>query len=211
MIPTPEHTEYMMYPRVAAIAEVGWSQPENKGGFRERVTRWNDALIAAGYHAFNLHEERGEREAWKTGIQHLAVGKPVSYTIPWHRSYPAAGSATLTDGKGGGWTYGDGRWQGFLSDVDVTLDLEAEMDIHYVGATFLCNPGPGIYLPKQVEVWTSVDGQDFTLAGHALNEMKDPVISYILYGVPLDARARYIRFKATRTREWLFVDEIVVK
>ena len=211
MIPTPEHTEYMMYPRVAAIAEVGWSQPENKGGFRERVTRWNDALIAAGYHAFNLHEERGEREAWKTGIQHLALGKPVSYTIPWHRSYPAAGSATLTDGKGGGWTYGDGRWQGFLSNVDVTIDLEAERDIHYVGATFLCNPGPGIYLPKEVEVWTSTDGKDFTLAGHALNEMKDPVISYILYGVPLDARARYIRFKATRSREWLFVDEIVVK
>ena len=41
--------------------------------------------------------------------------------------------------------------------------------------------------------------------------MKDPVISYIQYGIPLDARARYIRFKATRSREWLFVDEIVVK
>ena len=186
-------------------------EPQNKGGFRERVTRWNDALISAGYNAFNLHEERGEREAWKTGIQHLALGKPVNYTIPWHRSYPAAGPATLTDGKGGGWTYGDGRWQGFLSNVDVTIDLEEEMDIHYVGATFLCNPGPGIYLPKEVEIWTSTDGTDFTPAGHALNEMKDPVISYILFGIPLDARARYIRLKAPRSREWLFLDEIVVK
>ena len=33
-----------------------------------------------------------------------------------------------------------------------------------------------------------------------------------LFGVPVDVEARYVRFfKAARSREWLFVDEIIVK
>ena len=95
--------------------------------------------------------------------------------------------------------------------MDVTIDLESLQDIHYVGATFMCIPGPGIYLPEKVEVWVSADGKAFTKAGEAFNEMKEPVISYILFGVPLSGRARYIRFFAPRSKEWLFVDEIVVK
>ncbi len=209
-IPTPEHTEYMMYPRVAATAERGWS-PVAHSDFRERVTVWNDRLADKGYKVFDLHRERGEREAYKHGYHHLALGKPVTYARPWHSKYAAAGPATLTDGLGGGWAYKDDRWQGFLSDVDVTIDLESVQDIHYVGATFMCVPGPGIFLPGKVEVWVSADGRDFSKAGEAFNEMKDPVISYILYGVPISERARYIRFFAPRSKEWLFVDEIVVK
>ena len=209
-IPTPAHTEYMMYPRVAAIAERGWS-PLAHADFRERVSAWNDNLASKGYNVFDLRNERGEREACKHGYDHLAKGKPVRYASPWHAKYAAAGAVTLTDGLGGGWAYKDDRWQGFLSDVDVTIDLESVQDIHYVGATFMCVPGPGIFLPRKVEVWVSADGNDFVKAGESFNEMKEPVVSYILYGVPLSARARYIRFKAFRSEDWLFVDEIVVK
>ena len=209
-IPRPEHTEYMMYPRVAATAERAWS-PVAHADFRERVSAWNENLASKGYKVFDLRKERGEREAYKHGYDHLALGKPVTYAKPWHGKYAAAGAASLTDGLGGGWAYKDDRWQGFLSDVDVTIDLESLQDIHYVGATFMCVPGPGIYLPEKVEVWVSADGKAFTKAGEAFNEMKEPVISYILFGVPLSGRARYIRFFAPRSKEWLFVDEIVVK
>lgn len=209
-VPTPQHTEYMMYPRVAAIAERAWS-PAARADFRERVTRWNDALAASGYNVFDIKKEHGERDAFKNGYRHLALGKKVIYNIPWHPKYPAAAEATLTDGLGGGWAYKDDRWQGFLSDMDVTVDLGCVETLHYVGATFMSVPGPGIYLPKDVEVWTSLDGVNYTLAGHARNEMKEAVVSYILFGVPLDAQARYVRVKAIRSGEWLFTDEIVVK
>lgn len=209
-IPTPAHTEYMMYPRVAAIAERGWS-PVAHADFRERVQAWTDQLAQAGYKVFDLRKERGEREAFQHGYKHLAVGKTVSYQIPWHPKYEAAGAATLTDGSGGGWSYKDGRWQGFLSDVDVTIDLETVQELHYVGATFMCVPGPSIFLPSQVEVWVSQDGMDYQLAGKVFNEMREPVISYILFGVPVEAAGRFVRFKAARSREWLFLDEIVVK
>lgn len=209
-IPTDEHYEYMMYPRIAAIAEVGWSQPSRKDGFRERVTRWNDALIAAGYHAFDLHKEYGERPAFKHGIRHNAVGKKVTYNKLWNSGYPAAREATFTDGLGGGWSYGDGRWQGFLTDIDVVIDLETEQDVHFVGGTFLCEPGPGIFLPKSVEVWLSADGKDFRQAATIPNEIQEPSQSYVLFGTPVTGRARYVRFVAHPTRGFQFLDEIVV-
>ena len=209
-IPTDEHYEYMMYPRIAAIAEVGWSQPSRKDGFRERVTRWNDALIAAGYHAFDLHKEYGERPAFKHGIRHNAVGKKVTYNKLWNSGYPAAREATFTDGLGGGWSYGDGRWQGFLTDIDVVIDLETEQDVHFVGGTFLCEPGPGIFLPKSVEVWLSADGKDFRQAATIPNEIQEPSQSYVLFGTPVTGSARYLRFVAHPTRGFQFLDEIVV-
>ena len=209
-IPTPEHTEYMMYPRAAAIAEVGWSQPSRKDGFRERVTRWNDALIADGYHAFDLHKEYGERPAFRNGIQHKAIGKKVTYNQLWNRSYPAAREATFTDGQGGGWSYGDGRWQGFLSDIDVVIDLETEQPVHFVGGTFLCEPGPGIFLPKSVEVWLSADGKDFRQVATIPNEIQKPSQSYVLFGAPVTGSARYVRFVAHPARGFQFLDEIVV-
>ena len=209
-IPTDEHYEYMMYPRIAAIAEVGWSQPDRKDGFRERVSRWNDNLIAAGYHAFDLHKEYGERPAFKNGIKHLALGKKVTYNKRWNRGYPAAGEATLTDGQGGGWSYGDGRWQGFLTDIDVVIDLETEQEIHFVGGTFLCEPGPGIFLPKSVEVWLSADGENFEQVATIPNEIQEPCQSYVLFGAPVTASARYVRFVAHPTRGFHFLDEVVV-
>ena len=209
-IPTDEHYEYMMYPRIAAIAEVGWSQPDRKDGFRERVTRWNDSLIAAGFHAFDLHKEYGERPAYKNGVKHLALGKKVYYNKKWSNGYPAAREATLTDGECGSWAYGDGRWQGFLTDIDVVIDLETVQPIHFVGGTFLCEPGPGIFLPKSVEVWLSADGLNFDQAAVIPNEIREPSPSYVLFGAPVSANARYVRFVAHPTRGFHFLDEVVV-
>ena len=140
----------------------------------------------------------------------MAVGKKVTYNKLWNRGYPAAREATLTDGQGGGWSYGDGRWQGFLTDIDVVIDMETVQDIHFVGGTFLCEPGPGIYLPKSVEVWLSQDGENFEQAAIIPNEIQVPCQSYVLFGTPVTARARYVRFVAHPTRGFQFLDEVVV-
>ena len=210
MIPEPSHTEYMLYPRAFAIAEIGWSPVEVKDAidFRERATAHAAALRERGYTTFKLEEEVGNRPASRVREDHLARGARVSYAAPWHRNYPAAGAATLTDGQLGGWSYGDGRWQGFQSDVDVTIDLGRVQPVHYVTATFLSDPGAWIYLPDRVSVEYSVDGEHFTLAGMLLNE--NPNGKYIPYGASVGKDARYIRYHAYRTKEWLFTDEILV-
>ena len=132
------------------------------------------------------------------------------YATPWHNSYPSGHEKALTDGLCGGWSFGDGRWQGFLSDVDVTVDLQQTQDIHYLGATFLCQPGPEIFLPSDVEFWISTDGEHYTRALLLPNESGQPAQAYVVYGAIVREKARYVRMLAHRSKAWLFVDEIVV-
>ena len=210
LIPTPSHTEYMLYPRVFAIAEIGWSplSVKDASDFRERATAHAAALRERGYTTFKLEEEVGNRPASRVREDHLARGARVNYATPWHEKYPAALASTLTDGNLGGWSYGDGRWQGFQSDVDVTIDLGSVRDVHYVTATFLADPGAWIYLPEQVTVEYSVDGEHYTPAAILRNENPDG--KYIPFGAAVGHAARYIRYHAFRTKEWLFTDEILV-
>ena len=210
MIPTPSHTEYMLYPRAFAIAEIGWSPVEVKDAadFRERAMAHAEALRERGYTTFKLEDEVGDRNDPDAQELHEGIGRRVVYAFPWNERYPAAGAATLTDGILGGWSYADGRWQGFQSDVDVTIDLGAVRPVHYVTATFLGNKGAWIYLPDRVTVEYSRDGEHFDLAGTVLNENPDGL--YVPFGMPVGKDVRYIRYHAYRTKEWLFTDEILI-
>jgi hexosaminidase len=80
-IPTEQHMEYMMYPRLLAIAEVGWSRPENKDydHFRNRTLTILSDLQQADYNTFDLSHEVGNRPGADRPIEHLAVGKKVEY------------------------------------------------------------------------------------------------------------------------------------
>ena len=210
LIPQPSHTEYMLYPRAFAIAEIGWSPVDVKDAvdFRERAIVHAAALRERGYNTFKLEEEVGNRPASREAENHLGRKAKVVYAHPWHKNYPAAGAATLTDGNLGGWSYGDGRWQGFQSDVDVTVDLGSVRPVHYVTATFLGDTSAWIFLPDRVTVEYSLDGEHFTLAGELLNENPDG--KYVPFGVSVGKDARYIRYHAFRTKEWLFTDEILI-
>ena len=214
-IPTPEHTEYMLWPRAFAIAEVGWTQAERKdaASFRKRALSQADHLAARGYHPFDLRREFGERKGYGVPLQHLGAGCPVHYAHPWSKQYPAAGAATLTDGQLGSWSYANSPWQGFISsDLDVTVDLGSVKPVHYVGATFMMQSGPEIFLPKRVEIFLSSDGVDYVKAGEVWNEIPAGTEGnmYIPFGTTLSAEARYVRYHAIRDRGWIFVDEIII-
>ena len=210
MIPTPEHTEYMLYPRIFAIAEIGWTPLTAKDptDFRDRATALAASLRERGYTTFKLEEEVGNRPESRVPENHLARGAQVAYATPWHDRYPAAGATTLTDGLLGTWSFGDRRWQGFQSDVDVIIDLGSVRPVHYVTATFLGDKGAWIYLPDRVSVEYSADGVNYHLAGTVLNENLDG--KYVPFGLSVGDAARFIRYHAFRTKEWLFVDEILV-
>lgn len=109
-----------------------------------------NALRDNGYAVFDLENEYGERKAALSPVTNKAIGRKIRYVKPWHRSYPASGETSLIDGQCGGWANNDGRWMGFLSDINVVIDLGEPTDIHYIGATFLQSAGPGIFLPERL-------------------------------------------------------------
>ena len=170
---TDEHAEYMYWPRTIAIAETGWSQPEKKdlADFRRRVLLALDCLKNKGYATFDLASEYGERKLAQTGLEHKAKGCKVIYNRPIQDWYQAAGEKTFTDGVIGGWTYSDNRWQGFLSDIDVTVDLGNVQTVSYVGGTFMQLIGPGVFMPSKVDILVSEDGENFTLVATVWNDV----------------------------------------
>ncbi len=215
------HYEHMLWPRAIAIAEIGWSKAQNKdfAKFRERAVKIVDRMLEEGYKPFDLKREIGNRPESKVDVEHLARGKRVTYVHPsfyWAPQYEAAGDATLTDGKRGTWTYADKRWQGFLGrgGVDVIIDMEQMTTIHSISADFMQICGPGVYMPCLVEIAISEDGENYTKIADIEHEIVvDELPSFKAFGWEGEARARYIRYKAHRSKYsgFLFVDEIIVK
>lgn len=216
-IPTPEHMETMMYPRVLAIAEVGWSRPEIKcyEDFYSRALTAVDYLKRNGYSPFDISSEAGNRPEAEAAIKHIAVGKTVTYAQPYFSGYAAGGDTALVDGRRGAWNNNDGVWQGFIKGgVDVTIDLGESMPVTSISADFMQICNPEIFMPAQVIIYISENGLDFVeLANinHAI--VRDNLLTFKNYGWQGDAVGRYIRYVAHRGEYggWLFTDEIVVK
>lgn len=215
-IPSDSHCEYMYWPRALAIAETGWSRPEHKDlkNFRTRVENVTDFLENKGYTVFDIRKEYGERHESIYPLKHLAVGKKVYYNIPANRHYLSSGETALVDGICGGWTYSDKKWQGFHSDVDVTVDLGEIKDIHYIGATFMQLKGPYVFMPEKVEISVSGDGEEFSSLGVIYNDIgtDNTALLFKPFSVICNTQARYVRYRAYRgeIKEWLFTDEIVI-
>ena len=218
-IPTPEHLEYMIYPRILALAEVAWSAVANKNydDFHGRALKAVDELRAKGYNTFDLKNEVGNRPGADKPVENLGMGKKVTYAegTKYYSGYTAGGDDALVNGILGGWSYSDQLWQGFLKDIDLTIDLEKETAIKSVGADFMQICGPGVFMPKQVIISVSNDGKEFTeLAKIDHQVVKDDAVTFKNFGWEGEANARYVRYQATIDRNFggfLFVDEIVIK
>ena len=218
-IPTPEHVEYMIYPRMLALAEVAWSAPERKSwpDFHTRALSAVADLQKKGYHPFDLSKEIGSRPESLQPVSHLALGKKVTYNSSYSAHYPAQGNTALTDGIRGDWTYGDGSWQGFISDnrLDVTIDMEKETPIHSVTAAFMQVVGAEVFLPETVIISISDDGINFTeLQKQHFEVSKETPIRFTDISWQGEAKGRYVRYQAQAGSEfggWIFTDEIIVK
>ena len=220
-IVTDDHYETMLWPRAMAIAEIGWSNAERRifADFRQRAVKIVDRMLEKGYKPFDLKNEIGNRPESLEPVEHLALGKSVTYLYPsfyYGPKYAAAGDATLTDGLRGTWTYADSRWQGFLGrgGVDVIIDMGEVTHIESIAADFMQICGPGVFMPCLVEILISEDGQEYSKIADIEHEVViDKLPSFKSFGWQGSAEARYIRYKAHRSKYtgFLFVDEIIVR
>lgn len=216
-VPTCSHAEYMSFPRMLAIAEVGWSAPQAKSytDFHERALHAIEYMESKGFHPFPLKYEIGPRPEAMTPVHHLAYGKKVTYLKPHHEAdYKGSGNTTLTDGMLGDWGPFGSRWQGFYGDMDVVVDLGFVQKIHSVSASFLQVLAAGLLAPNKIEILVSDNGRDFTSLYKENCRLNDHInYDIIKHKWEGSIKTRFIRLHATRDITWgnILSDEIVVK
>lgn len=148
---------------------------------------------------------------------HKAIGAKVEYLSGhWYESYKAGELATFTDGKRGIENgYGDGLWQGFLTDVDIVIDLGEVKDINDITMRFLQDAGPGIFMPGKIGFSLSIDKEEYTKTEILENDIPTDKMGVILKdfrkSYPSGTKARYIKLHAYNTQKaFIFADEVVV-
>ncbi len=279
-IPSRDHVEYMIFPRMLAVAEIGWT-PEKERHFHDFHRRLQSQYRLLQRHAVNYYRPSfrlqvkavpnyatqqytvtffseqynptiyyttdgstptPDDQLYKGAFEvsgnttvtaaifregkpviapkaftvnyHKAIGKSVTYNKGgWSNNYPAQEYATLTNGIVGGLTYQDLQWQGFLHDMDVVVDLEKVTDLHQLSMRFMQLIGPGVYMPNQVEVEVSTDGEHYTEVGVVKNDVSptDDRLLFKTFTVDLSGhQGRYIRVKVDKQNGFMFTDEIMV-
>ena len=154
-------------------------------------------LAAQHVQAFDLRREKGDRKEKQKPVRHLAVGAEVTYHQPYSQSYGGQGDGTLTDGMCGGWSYGDGRWQGFMQRRDTTVaPFDITIDLY----------------PSRVTISISSDGDHFVpvydqaYTRERLNVVGTRTVTY--QGKKQKARFVRISAKEDNPGEWVFTDEV---
>ena len=277
-----EHSEYMLFPRLLALAEISWTNDKLKDwdSFMRRTQHFMQRMDVMGIHyARSVYQvvptvenkegniylklecevpnadiryalgdtpiEKGEKYTAPIAIKatttykaavfsanatntitsgqitfHKAIGKPVSYSPLYHKSYQGQGEGTLTNVIRGTKNFHDGQWLGWLGDdVTLTLDLGKTTEVSEVRIGTMDAQSSGIYFPERLTVTLSADGKNYrevaaqeepcTIKG------KPSLKDFVLKFAPQSTRYLQIQLKNVKTPPkggdaWLFIDEILV-
>jgi len=290
-VPTKEHMQYMAFPRMAAMAEVLWTNKEqrNWNNFSKRTGHMIKRYDAMGLNyaksmytvqfesvfnetekaiALDLHTEVPDADIYYTtdGSEpslssnkyeeavtidaslkitaaafvdnkkagknsrinfklHHATARPVKYLSKPHKRYAGYSEITLVNSLRGSRNFSDGKWQGFEGDnLEVVIDLEKERELTNVSVGCLHQTGSWIFLPKEIKVLTSLDGESFTEAGSTINNVPLQGETQVMdFNVNIAGVARFVKVivvnqgqvpewhSAAGSPSWLFVDEVIVE
>lgn len=277
-----EHSEYMLFPRLLALAEISWTNDKLKDwdSFMRRTQHFMQRMDVMDIHyARSVYQvvptvenkegniylklecevpnadiryalgdtpiEKGEKYTAPIAIKatttykaavfsanatntitsgqitfHKAIGKPVSYSPLYHKSYQGQGEGTLTNVIRGTKNFHDGQWLGWLGDdVTLTLDLGETTEVSEVRIGAMDAQSSGIYFPERLTVALSADGKNYrevavreepcTIKG------KPSLKDFVLKFAPQSTRYLQIQLKNVKTPPkggdaWLFIDEILV-
>lgn len=161
--------------------------------------------------------ENGEMKGTPTEKKvdyHRGIGKIITYHSKLYDGYMAGGTGALLDGYRGGFTYLDGRWQGYTNSLDAVVDMGEPTVIHKVSARFMQLTGPGVYQPSDVELLVSEDGRQFVSIGTVQTEVPSSLsdLAFQEYTFAGEWKVRYVRLKAREANgnQFIFTDEIVI-
>jgi len=156
----------------------------------------------------------------------LAFGKPVNLLTRYSEKYPVGGPQALTNGLHGPNDY-HCNWLGFENEhLEAVIDLGKETSFSSVSTGFLQMWYAWIWLPLQVDIAVSSDGETFQTVSSVANTVPDTtsgIFTKVFTAEVGKQKARYVKVSAPARltcpdwhigagqKSWIFVDEIVVR
>lgn len=160
-------------------------------------------------------------------IKKLSSNFDLAYLNNYNAQYTGGGDYALIDGIRGKKDFKTGAWQGWWgNNMEIIIDLGKEKRINSIRAGFLQDVKSWIWLPKEMAIYVSEDGENFTF----LTKISDPlnVQSYKIQTQEMSAgftqlKTRFIKIIAVNqgeipawhpgvgNRSWIFCDEIIIE
>ena len=166
-------------------------------------------------------------------LSHLAMGAKIKLNTPYatYRSiYSGGGEDALIDGQlGSNTTYVDGHWQGYWGDsIDAIIALGTRTSPSAITMRFMQNTFDWILAPKEIKVYVSKDGKEWTLIANQHFDMdpRETGMRLKQYTIPFTSHLSPFTFlrvvvpnpgplpswhPAPGQPSYLFTDEIIVK
>jgi hypothetical protein len=153
----------------------------------------------------------------------LPNDKKVNLNCTYNPQYHAGGAGGLLDGIHGNINWRKGDWQGYQAqDFNAIIELDSIQQIQHVKSTFLQDQRSWIFFPTSYEVYSSIDGINYTLNYSKTYEVvrADDKNTINLLDATVNAKCKYIKVIAKnygKLPNWhegaggeafIFIDEI---
>ena len=161
---------------------------------------------------------------------HVSQFNEVSYKTEPSKKYPGQSKLSLVDGLEGIAGDWNKNWVGFQGEVfDFTANLVKPMEITQFKIGFMQCQSSWIFLPYSIDLFTSIDGKNFTWQENFTNPTNPDLKNYeeerVEYIINLDEAIKATHIKlitkplqkcpkwhpGAGSKAWMFMDEIVVE
>lgn len=169
-------------------------------------------------------------ESDRTFLYHKGLGKLKELHSPagnYRPEYSGGSDGALLDGALGSNDYKDGHWQGFYGiDADLEIDLRKKETLSSLEIGFLTNPYDWILCPQTLEVYTSSDGNHYTLYNKYSIQTEPKAVGNTCFTERFSLKGlstRYLRIIVKNPGilpeglpgagydSWIFMDEIIIR
>ena len=222
-----KHVEYMAMPRMDALCEIQWNNPNpEERDFDAFVERCRHMAQLYDLYHYNYAKQIFSPQVYTdTVVPNLATRKPIYLREQPNEQYASTGATVLNDGEMGRIAYTSGRWLGFWGQpMDAVIDIKEPAPMSHVRFRALVNKGAWIYNPSHASVLVSDDGENFREVAQLDIPIttwmdKDGNFTYELEFEPVTARYVEVIVKDHMLPEdhdgygypaWIFIDEIEI-
>ena len=156
--------------------------------------------------------------------KHKGLGAKISDLNTYGKTYDGGGSNAIVNGLRGGLNFRDGHWQGYFgTDFEATITFDSIQRIDSVISSFYQYNLSWIFMPKQILVYTSVDGDNYykraKLSPSISVKQEGQFFEEFVLMFP-EVEAKHVKIKALNygvcpdwhpaagSKSWLFVDEV---